>query len=624
MAAVSEQRVQPGTVLGGRYRVESLLGRGGMASVWSGVDQHMGRTIAIKVLHLDAAAGSTAWARFEREARSTAAVNDPHIVTVHDTGLDDGVAYLILERLPGPTLSQHLTQHGPMPVPMVLDITAQVCEALAAAHALGIVHRDIKPSNVMFADHRRVKVLDFGITQLIGDTTTDVTLTATGDALGTPAFMAPEQIAGQRVDARTDLYSLGCLITAMLAGKPPFSDASPWSVIASHAHHTPPDVRLSRPDTPPALAELVASLLAKDPEQRPATAGQVLALVRPLDLETSQTPDPAVLRSGRGSRRLAIAAAATAAVGSAIGIFLGISDVDMGDERRADSGSTPRSAVTSPKLGDSTAGNSTTSPTQSVSVIARVGGMTRACVSPGVFTIKYPETWHTNQETGELDTLPCTWFGSGPIDPEVEGWLGPIELSLHPDETFEEGTQPRENQLEQGNEESVVSRLSMVDGQRAMRVRTHFGSSWEVRWVVDLPKSSAVTGTLWARAVPYGWADGGVDESDPTPDGEETAAVLDAMIGSLRFRAPTPDLHYVEVTSDSCLSQREGPSIRASEITCVSAGTLIPVECTVVGDRVTGRDGDTAMWDRVTYNDKVGYVSDAWVSPSAAPLAPPC
>jgi serine/threonine protein kinase len=319
---VSEHGVQAGRLLGGRYLVDSMLGRGGMASVWSGMDQQMGRQIAIKVLHLNASDSATAWARFEREVRSTAAVNDPHIVTVHDTGIDHGTAYLVLELLPGPTLSQHLTEHGPMPIPAVLDVTAQICDALAAAHALGIVHRDIKPSNVMFANHHRVKVLDFGITQLIGEaTTSEATLTATGESLGTPAFMAPEQIEGRRVDARTDLYALGCLITSMLSGRPPFPDSSPWSVIASHAHDIPPDVRLARPDTPPELAALVASLLAKDPQQRPATAADVLNTVHHIATSSSHPPTARHPTQRRRNHRLAIAAAGVAAIAAAAGLY---------------------------------------------------------------------------------------------------------------------------------------------------------------------------------------------------------------------------------------------------------------------------------------------------------------
>lgn len=263
--------------LAGRYVLDTPIGRGGMGEVWRATDTVLGRQVAVKTIDLTRVPDESGAVRFEREARVTAGLNHPHVVTVHDTGVEGDTAYLVMELLPGPSLAERLRQ-GPFGVDDVVDVLRQVAGALQAAHARGLVHRDIKPANVVTADDGRLRVLDFGITQL-GDASTQQALTATHTVMGTAEYLSPEQAMGGRVDGRADLYALGCLAFALLTGEPPFSGPTAVATMMMHTHDPVPDVRALRPDTPAWLAGLVSSLLAKDPADRPAEAGAVLAAV---------------------------------------------------------------------------------------------------------------------------------------------------------------------------------------------------------------------------------------------------------------------------------------------------------------------------------------------------------
>lgn len=260
--------------LAGRYVLGDPIGRGGMGEVWRATDTVLGRQVAVKTIDLRRLPDDSGAVRFEREARVTAGISHPNVVTVHDTGVEGDTAYLVMELLPGPSLAEQLAD-GPLPVEEVVSVGRQVAAALEAAHARGLVHRDIKPGNVVHADDGRVRVVDFGITQL-GEATGGQALTATNTVMGTAEYLAPEQALGQRVDGRADLYALGCVLFALLAGRPPFSAGSPVATVMQHTSEPPPDVRELRPDTPAWLAALVDSLLAKDPADRPAGAADVL------------------------------------------------------------------------------------------------------------------------------------------------------------------------------------------------------------------------------------------------------------------------------------------------------------------------------------------------------------
>jgi serine/threonine-protein kinase len=247
-----------------------------MAVVWRGVDERLGRQVAVKVLDEGRLADPTAAHRFDREARTVARLTHPNIVAVHDVGRDGEVAYLVMELVDGASLATMLTS-GPLDIQLAVTIAAQVCDALAAAHAAGVVHRDIKPGNILLTRTGAVKVCDFGIARLLHAATTQANLTGPATAVGTSEYMAPEQVAGDQVDARTDLYAVGCVLYAMLTGGPPFTGDSPVSVASQHLHRPAPPLRSRRADVPADLDALVGELLAKNPAHRPASAAQVRA-----------------------------------------------------------------------------------------------------------------------------------------------------------------------------------------------------------------------------------------------------------------------------------------------------------------------------------------------------------
>ncbi|HSO63478.1 MAG TPA: serine/threonine-protein kinase [Ornithinibacter sp.] len=261
--------------LAGRYVLESPIGRGGMGEVWRATDTVLGREVAVKTIDLRNLHDESGAARFEREARATAGLSHPGVVTVHDSGVEDDTAYIVMELLPGPTLADRIAD-GPVPVDEVVEVGRQVASALDAAHARGLVHRDIKPANIAYAADGRVRVLDFGIAQL-ADVTGSQALTATHTVMGTADYLSPEQALGGRVDGRADLYALGCVLYALLAGRAPFRGSSPLATMMMHANDPVPDVRDLRPDTPDWLADVVHGLLAKEPDDRPAGAATVAA-----------------------------------------------------------------------------------------------------------------------------------------------------------------------------------------------------------------------------------------------------------------------------------------------------------------------------------------------------------
>ena len=291
--------------LAGRYALETPIGRGGMGEVWRATDTVLGREVAVKTIDLGRVPDESGAARFEREAKVTAGMSHPNVVTVHDTGVEGDTAYLVMELLPGPSLADRVAD-GPLPVDEVVEVGRQVASALEAAHSRGMVHRDIKPANLVYAADGRVRVLDFGITQLT-ETQSAQALTATHTVMGTAEYLAPEQAVGGRVDGRADLYALGCVLFALLTGRPPFSGPTAVATMMMHSRDDVPDVREHRPDTPAWLAALVGGLLAKEPQDRPADAAEVVAA-----LETATAP-------GGGSARTSVLPAAGAAAGAAGG-----------------------------------------------------------------------------------------------------------------------------------------------------------------------------------------------------------------------------------------------------------------------------------------------------------------
>ncbi|HKS98097.1 MAG TPA: protein kinase [Rugosimonospora sp.] len=274
-------------VLGGRYRLRNALGRGGMATVWRADDLRFDREVAVKQLAPGTLTDPQTRARLSREAQILSGLAHPNIVTVHDVHVDADGAYLVMELAPGSTLARLLSRGRP-PVPWTISVAAQVCDALAAAHRAGVLHRDIKPGNLMVSPEGRVKVCDFGLARS-PDTHT---LTDVMQVVGTSEYLAPERAEGERGDARSDLYALGCVLYEMLTGNPPFTGRNPIAVAYQQVHNAPRAPASVRSDIPPELDRLVLDLLAKDPAARPATAAEVGARLAALLPRAAPTPPP--------------------------------------------------------------------------------------------------------------------------------------------------------------------------------------------------------------------------------------------------------------------------------------------------------------------------------------------
>ncbi|MFE5554949.1 serine/threonine-protein kinase [Streptomyces sp. NPDC056544] len=274
-----------GALLEGRYRLERRLGAGGMGEVWQARDLRLDRDVAVKVISRGVSGDHLLEERFRKEARTAAGLTHPRIVTVHDHGeveVDGSpVVFLVMELVRGRPLTAVLRDHRSGVDPAaVVRWAVQICEGLAAAHRAGVVHRDIKPANIMVhgSAEADVTICDFGIARLAEETGTG--LTATGAAIGTPTYMSPEQARGdRRIDGRSDLYSLGCMLYEMLAGQPPFTGAG-LSVLSQHLTGEPAPIRDFRPAVPEGLERLVLELLAKEPAARPADAEQVIDRLR--------------------------------------------------------------------------------------------------------------------------------------------------------------------------------------------------------------------------------------------------------------------------------------------------------------------------------------------------------
>jgi serine/threonine protein kinase len=271
-----------GTLIQGRYRLEELIGRGGMGEVWKALDESLGRKVAVKCLKplslsTDTSVTEILRERFRREARVAAALQHRGVTVVHDFGEHDGVLFLVMELLDGRNLMQVLedTRGHPLPVPDVVDIAEQVGAALAYTHAQGIVHRDLKPANIVRLTDGAVKICDFGIARLGHDIGFTSRLTGTGIAMGTPHYMSPEQIGATETDHRSDLYSLGCVLYEIATGVPPFDLDDAWSVLVGHRDTPPVPPRAQRPELPEELERLILDLLAKDPDDRPQDAADV-------------------------------------------------------------------------------------------------------------------------------------------------------------------------------------------------------------------------------------------------------------------------------------------------------------------------------------------------------------
>ena len=340
-----------GRVLDGRYRIESFLARGGMATIYRGADLRLDRTVAIKVMHPTFASDPGFVNRFEREARAAARLNSPYAVAVHDQGNDAGVTYLVMEYVPGHTVRDVLRTHGALPPAQALSIIDPVLQALAAAHRAGYIHRDVKPENVLISEDGRVKVTDFGLARAIEGVDSGKTH---GLLLGTVAYLSPEQVEHDHTDARSDVYSAGILLFELVTGQVPFTASAPMQVAYRHVHEDVPPPSSIRPGIPVGIDELVLRATRRNPDQRFGDADAFLsaARVQKATLPPAQPWAPSPTDTLVVNREAGAGAAAAVASGAAVAAAGSSSQLDAPDwvnQRPAAPARSPEPPVAEPQ-----------------------------------------------------------------------------------------------------------------------------------------------------------------------------------------------------------------------------------------------------------------------------------
>lgn len=262
-----------GKTYGGRYEVIEQVGLGGMAEVYRARDELLGREVAVKVLNDKLSGDKSFVERFRREAQAAANLSHPNIVSLYDYGSDEGANFIVMELIDGRGLERIISEEGALLPERAAEMASDVARALERAHATGLVHRDIKPSNIMITSYGQTKVTDFGIARAIGDG--DQTMTQTGMVIGTASYLSPEQAQGNPVDARSDVYALGCVLYEMLTGGPPFKGDTPLSIAYKHVREEPTPPSSVNADIPAALDAIVMKALAKNPDNRYQTAREM-------------------------------------------------------------------------------------------------------------------------------------------------------------------------------------------------------------------------------------------------------------------------------------------------------------------------------------------------------------
>jgi eukaryotic-like serine/threonine-protein kinase len=322
-------------LLGGRYELDGIVGRGGMAEVFRARDIRLDRIVGVKTLRDDLARDQTFQARFRREAQSAASLNHPSIVAVYDTGEDmvggTPVPYIVMEFVDGRTLRDLLRDDRRLLPERAAEITDGVLRALDYSHRNGIVHRDIKPGNVMLTRSGDVKVMDFGIARAVSDS--QMTMTQTAQVIGTAQYLSPEQARGERVDARSDLYSTGCLLYELLTGRPPFTGDSPVAIAYQHVKEEPVPPSRIDPEVPPWADAIVLKAMQKDPAQRYQSAGEMRNDIQRA-LSGAQLAAPMATQTyGPGTRRMGAATQTVGRTGAIPPYGYGPEDGDLDGEQ---------------------------------------------------------------------------------------------------------------------------------------------------------------------------------------------------------------------------------------------------------------------------------------------------
>ncbi|HSK93923.1 MAG TPA: protein kinase [Candidatus Angelobacter sp.] len=297
--------------VGDRYRLGAVLGRGGMATVYRGHDEQLDRPVAIKLLRGELGDDPTMLRRFETEARRAASVTHPNLVAVYDVGIEDGVPYIVMELVEGGDLATALAVERPMTAERAARIGVEVADALEVAHEAGLVHRDIKPRNILLDRDGHARVTDFGIARGIGDES----LTRTGAVLGSVDYFSPEQARGERATASSDLYGLGAVLYELLTGARPFSGDTPYAIATARLRAPAPDPRASNRQIPERLAAIVRRAMARDPDERFASAAELRAALAAWLAEHTESATPAAANSGTEVIRTAPAEEGAASAG---------------------------------------------------------------------------------------------------------------------------------------------------------------------------------------------------------------------------------------------------------------------------------------------------------------------
>ena len=275
---LSLEEISPGMTLGGRYEILQELGSGGMGKIYKAKDRDLEEIVALKILKSDYAQDPAAQNRFKREIKLSRKISHPNVVKVYDIGFFKGHRYISMEYIDGLSLDKFIEQKSFLPLLQALKIALQICSATAAAHALGIIHRDLKPANIMLKKDDSIKILDFGIAKAVGGGE----ITTAGQIIGSPKYMAPEQIQESEVDARTDIYLIGLIIYTMLTGKEPFSGTDAKSVLMKQLYEAPALPSFMNPSIPPFMDELILAMLKKNREERPESVGYIHTKIKGL------------------------------------------------------------------------------------------------------------------------------------------------------------------------------------------------------------------------------------------------------------------------------------------------------------------------------------------------------